>query len=235
MSTQRIIADEDFARIIIRTRINARNITMRLKEDGLYIIVPPYTSTRKIMQVVDLHRDKLKDGYTRMQPPKKMDFSYSIDAPCFKLTVQPGTRQFFSVRCVDDEMIVYCPPNIDLECPENQKMLRMAIIRAMKQRAAAFLPPVLAEHAAAFGLTYRKVKISSSRSRWGSCSSLGSINLSCYLMLLPPHLMDYVMLHELAHLREMNHGPQFWALLDEMTGGMALLLRSELKKFRIML
>ena len=51
-------------------------------------------------------------------------------------------------------------------------------------------------------------------------------------MLLPPRLMDYVLLHELAHTREMNHGPKFWELMNELTEGQAKSLRAELKKFR---
>ena len=73
-----------------------------------------------------------------------------------------------------------------------------------------------------FGLTYRKVRITGARSRWGSCTSAKTISLSCYLMLVPSHLIDYVILHELAHTREMNHGPRFWELLDSMTAGQAL-------------
>ena len=50
-------------------------------------------------------------------------------------------------------------------------------------------------------------------------------------MLVPSHLMDYVILHELAHTREINHGPRFWELLDSMTSGQALRLRAELRQF----
>ncbi|WP_373802195.1 M48 metallopeptidase family protein, partial [Bacteroides heparinolyticus] len=60
----------------------------------------------------------------------------------------------------------------------------------------------------------------------------GNINLSYYLVLLPKHLIDYVLLHELAHTREMNHGERFWALLDKLTEGKAEALRMELKQYR---
>lgn len=59
-----------------------------------------------------------------------------------------------------------------------------------------------------------------------------TISLSCYLMLLPAHLADYVILHELAHTKEMNHSPAFYALLDSFTEGQARKLREELKHFR---
>ena len=76
------------------------------------------------------------------------------------------------------------------------------------------------------------MKINSSKGRWGSCSARKAINLSYYLVLLPKHLIDYVLLHELCHTREMNHGERFWALLNSVTDGKALELREELKQYK---
>ena len=81
-------------------------------------------------------------------------------------------------------------------------------------------------------LPYKSVKINSSRGRWGSCSASKAINLSYFLVLLPKHLIDYVLLHELCHTREMNHGDRFWKLLNELTDGKAMALRQELKNHK---
>jgi predicted metal-dependent hydrolase len=64
------------------------------------------------------------------------------------------------------------------------------------------------------GLHFRGLSVRDQSSRWGSCSSKGTISLNWRLVLLPPALQDYIILHELAHLREMNHSPRFWALLE---------------------
>lgn len=103
-------------------------------------------------------------------------------------------------------------------------------IENFRKQAKMALPLRLQDLAAARGLRFQKVSIHKSRTRWGSCSSKGNISLSLYLMLLPPHLQDYVMQHELTHLVEMNHSPRFWALLDEATNGSSLMLRAELKE-----
>ena len=82
-----------------------------------------------------------------------------------------------------------------------------------------------------FGFKFKDVKIHKTHGRWGSCSSKGNINLSLYLLLLPRHLQDYVMLHELCHTVEMNHGPRFWKKMDEVTDNSSLALREEMKKY----
>lgn len=113
-----------------------------------------------------------------------------------------------------------------------QAWLRKVIEEALRRNAKIILPPRLYALSLRHNLPYKSVKINSSSGRWGSCSARGNINLSYFLVLLPKHLIDYVLLHELAHTREMNHGERFWALLDGMTDGKAQLLRSELRKYR---
>ena len=85
------------------------------------------------------------------------------------------------------------------------------------RREARKVPPVRpAELAAEHGFEYKQVRIKHNVSNWGSCSSKGNINLNLNLMRLPEHLRDYVMLHELCHLRHLDHGPAFQALLASL-------------------
>jgi len=80
----------------------------------------------------------------------------------------------------------------------------------LKQRAKFYLPNSLAEIAEEMGETYKSVSIRLQKTRWGSCSSQRRINLNAKLLLLPKPLMRYVMVHELAHLKHLNHSPAFW-------------------------
>ncbi len=67
-----------------------------------------------------------------------------------------------------------------------------------------------------YGFVYGRVSIRATTSRWGSCSSQKNLNFSYKVLFLPPLLLEYVLVHELCHLREMNHGPAFWALVAEV-------------------
>jgi len=107
-----------------------------------------------------------------------------------------------------------------------------AQVERMRAQAREELPPRLSALAAQHGFHYNKVFIKNNVSNWGSCSSLGNINLNLRLVTLPRHLQDYVMLHELCHLKYLNHGPQFHALLEQVCPGHRALAR-EMKEHKL--
>ena len=129
-------------------------------------------------------------------------------------------------------MRIICPPTADFTDSNLQDWLRKVIEEALRRNAKIILPPRLYMLSEKHRLPYESVQINSSRGRWGSCSSRKKINLSYFLVLLPKHLIDYVLLHELCHTCEMNHGDRFWNLLNGLTDGKALELREELKRYK---
>jgi predicted metal-dependent hydrolase len=80
--------------------------------------------------------------------------------------------------------------------------------------AAAELPPKVVEFAAAHQLKVQRIAIRNQRSRWGSCSRRGTISLNWKLIQAPPFVRDYIILHELMHLRQMNHSARFWRQVE---------------------
>lgn len=93
------------------------------------------------------------------------------------------------------------------------------IDKALRARAAQELPPQLLALADRHGLTVTRVSIRNQRSRWGSCSPRGHIALNYRLLLMPPEVRDYVLIHELMHLRQPNHSIRFWRLVEAACPG----------------
>ncbi len=80
---------------------------------------------------------------------------------------------------------------------------------------------------------YTRITIRNQRTRWGSCSIKGALSFNYRLVFLPPHLAEYIVAHELCHLREHNHSPRFWTLLEEVLPG-ASLCREELREYSLL-
>ena len=88
--------------------------------------------------------------------------------------------------------------------------LSMEEVRALAEQALKTIPPRVAHYARLLGVTYGRITIRNQRTRWGSCSSKGNLNFNCLLMLTPPEVVDSVIIHELCHLKEMNHSDRFY-------------------------
>jgi predicted metal-dependent hydrolase len=94
-----------------------------------------------------------------------------------------------------------------------------AEVATLKARAAEELPPQLLALAARHQLEVTRVTIRNQRSRWGSCSSRGHITLNFRLMLMPPEVREYILIHELMHLKQANHSIRFWRLVEAACPG----------------
>jgi predicted metal-dependent hydrolase len=91
--------------------------------------------------------------------------------------------------------------------------------RALREQARQELPARLIEIATTHGLTVSAVSIRNQRTRWGSCGRDGKISLNWRLVLMPPDVRDYVLIHELMHLRRLDHSPAFWKLVGAACPG----------------
>ena len=118
------------------------------------------------------------------------------------------------------------PPQLP---PEEQE----ARIEELRRAAKADLPGRIARLSEATGLKYGKLSIRASRTKWGSCSGCNNISLSLFLMTLPEHLRDYVIVHELCHTVHHDHSPRFHALVDRLVGGREKARNRELRAFTI--
>ena len=97
-----------------------------------------------------------------------------------------------------------------------QPRLSSEDLHALADQALKLIPARAAHFAPLVGVRYGRITIRNQRSRWGSCSSQGNLNFNCLLMLCPPEVLDYVVVHELCHRKEMNHSPRFWAEVERI-------------------
>jgi len=121
-----------------------------------------------------------------------------------------------SVRRQANNLIVTLPDGADVSDEDVVHTCRDHIIKALRREAKEYLPKRLASLAAEHGHEYYSVRFSHASGRWGSCNSKGVISLNIALMNLPYELIDYVILHELAHTKQMNHSVMFWQTLEAM-------------------
>ena len=89
-------------------------------------------------------------------------------------------------------------------------------INNLANEALLRIPPRVEHFAALMGVEYGRITVRNQKTRWGSCSGKKNLNFNCLLLLAPEEILDYVVVHELCHLKEMNHSPRFWAEVERV-------------------
>lgn len=102
-----------------------------------------------------------------------------------------------------------------VEAEPTEKLTREKVI-ALAEEALKVIPERVEYFAKVIGVTYGKITVRNQKTRWGSCSSKGNLNFNCLLMLAPPEVLDYVVVHELCHRKQMNHSKAFWLEVEKV-------------------
>lgn len=146
-------------------------------------------------------------------PARRLSFKVRtsvIDNP------QDSGRLWLSLDKPTHIRIIEVPAGFSAPNVVSQKALRDVLVEVLREEAKILLPQKLSYFSDQYGFHFHKVTIKHNSSNWGSCSRAGNINLNLNLIRLPEPLCDYVLLHELCHLKEPNHGPRFHALLERL-------------------
>lgn len=193
--------------------------------------MPQRAGKDDLMKALDKHGEKLLTD-CRENVPATIDAFYKVEKGNFSFVLATGNNSRYILRCEGHRATLFYPETANFSDEKTQELLRRVRVTALRHIAKECLPQRLKILAAKHGFSYNAVSVRDSHTRWGSCSSKRNISLSIYLQLLPTHLADYVILHELCHTVEMNHSASFWKLMDRVTEGKAKLLRGELKKYK---
>lgn len=216
----------------------AKHIRVRVMKSGLKVTLPYRSTNDDALKFIYSIRQKLIEKQSKLADSIRQSNiliaeNKVLRTLTFDVSVLRTERKNIHFAFKNKQLLIEFPCNLDCEKEEYQKHFWNGISYFMRKEAKRILPERTKQLAEKFGFTFANVKIQSSKTRWGSCSSKKTINFSLYLLLLPQHLVDYVILHELCHTKEMNHGIKFWMLMDEVTVGKSKSLRLELKKYHM--
>ncbi|MDR1116067.1 MAG: M48 family metallopeptidase [Tannerella sp.] len=224
----------DLGVILLRRNPRARRYTLRVCDGRIYATTPPRGSEREVLSFLARKHDLLLRMLQKSPGRMTLDENTELRSLTFRLQVRRSSLDNFYVAAKDGVLQISCPQQTDFHDERTQQSLWKIVEDALRHEAKRVLPVRLSALAGKHGFRYTAVKINSSRTHWGSCTSLKNINLSLSVMLLPEHLVDYVLLHELCHTVEMNHGDRFWSLMDKITDGKAAAYRGELRRHRLL-
>jgi predicted metal-dependent hydrolase len=231
---KKTITDKDLGIINLTKNNRATRITVRVKQDSIAVTLPAFSTYEKALSFVISKKDWILAQKTKLKVKKLYICNESpFRTLTFEVYIQSAERKNYFISLKNNLLTIEYPNSIDPTSESAQKVFRKAIENGLRHEAKRVLPQMLKKLAGKYGFSYSETKINSSKSRWGSCSSKGSINLSFYLMILPQHLVEYVLLHELCHTKEMNHGVGFWKLMDKVTENQTKKLRLEMKNYHI--
>jgi predicted metal-dependent hydrolase len=193
-------------------RSRRRTIGLAIDHRGLRVGAPLQARLGDIETLIREHGqwvlDKLADWRERPAPEKlavgEGTVIFALGA-ALTVTVTPGSRQRWLFS--EPKLHLFVPPAVDA---------RVVLEKALREKARRVFAERLALYAPRLGVPPPPLRLSAARTRWGSCSHHGGISLNWRLILMPLPVVDYVVTHELAHLREMNHSPRFWSVVEAL-------------------
>jgi len=234
MTAEQFINLDPIGPVSIRKNTRSLRMRLRVKPDGqVQVSIPARISEQKAIEFV---LSKV-DWILKQQQDIKAGLTIFGPDNCFKtkfhqLKVVRVEQQKVSGLVGKGIVQINVPNGQSHQRTEIQQFIRRALVQVMRHEAKVYLPARLGELAAKHGFKYENVVVKHVKSRWGSCSSTNNINLNIHLMRLPDRLIDYVILHELAHTIEKNHGPGFWKLLEKVCPG-ARKLDKEMNQYHV--
>lgn len=201
--------------ILKRSRI-ARNIRFEIKpEEGLSIIVPRLYPVERLPSVIEAKQKWILSKLSRYEEyPVSRHGREKVNGDIIpflgrtlKLFINTDDTGGNTIAMEQDRLFIICRPKIDSVNAILKEWYRTQAEHIIGKRV-----PELSERC---GVSYRKVTIRSQKTRWGSCSQKGNLSLNWKLVTAPPEVIDYVIVHELLHMIEMNHSRRFWKLVDK--------------------
>jgi predicted metal-dependent hydrolase len=197
------------ARIEWRRSPQARRVSLRIDPRGGTVVVtlPPRAGRRAGMALLTAHAAWVSDRLAAL--PAAIAF---VDGAAVPIGGVPHTIR----HCPDEHGAAWLADGA-LHVTGSPDFLARRVGDFLRAEARRGLSAMATVKAAQAGLTIQRLSIKDTRTRWGSCAADGALAFCWRLVMAPVFVQDYVAAHEVAHLRHMNHGPRFWALVNQLT------------------
>jgi predicted metal-dependent hydrolase len=192
----------------IRESARARRMSLRVDPTSarLRVTVPPGTAARKISDFVGRHLEWARDRLDKV--PDRVPLVAGRAVPVLGTPRTIVHDPAFGRRVVLGDA--------DITVGGEAVFVPRRLGDWLKAEAKRQIEPLVRDKAARLGRVVGGITVRDTRSRWGSCASSGRLNFSWRLVLAPPAVLDYVVAHEVAHLAQMNHSPEFWVLCADL-------------------
>ena len=223
--------------VLFQLSKRAKRLSIKLKPfEPVKVVVPAGMHPKDALAFVEANKSWILKNLAKVKERENdltiFDETTQFNTRSFALRIQKSPLSQMRMQLKSGILAIEYPAKMDVKSQNIQDNIRYGIEEALRITAKNYLPLRLHELAQQHGFSYNRVFIKNLKTRWGSCSNVNNINLNLHLMRLPDHLIDSVLLHELCHTKEKNHGKGFWALMDKVTNGKAKQLDREMKNYR---
>jgi len=235
--SEKIIYLEDVGHVKVRKSKRSKNVSIALRPNtGIVLTIPYYVSYKYGLRVLEQKKEWILKHLPKIKAVEKkstvFDETTDFKTSKRKLVISKHNSDKLKTSTSSDTLYIYYPENSTISNPEIQTIIRNVIVKTLRLEAKEYLPTRSVELAKQLNFKYNKLFIKNNKTLWGSCSGKNNINLNLHLIRLPQHLCDYVIIHELCHTVEKNHGSGFWNLMDSIVGD-ARKLSKELNRYSI--
>lgn len=197
--------------LVVREHPTARRLVLRFSPDGtaLRLTVPRRTARRTVLDFLDRHRGWMAERAERAPAalPVGDGTVLPVSGRPVRVRHDPSARRLARlVEGTEPELVAGGPA----------EAVGRRVEEFLRREARRELDAAVARHAGSVGLAPAGLTLRDTRSRWGSCTADRRLSFSFRISMAPPAALDYLAAHEVAHFREMNHGPDFWALCERL-------------------
>lgn len=211
------ITDTEFGRIRVHRSRLSRHVRLKISHEGeLVASLPLRLSQKHVVKLINDSRDELRNIISQKTVNRRAYQNGDDISPSYKLEVAASIQAQPSHVIKQGLVSVFLPASMNENSFEAQDYIREVIEKVLRKEAKNYIPSRVEQLALTYGFSYNSIRFNNAKSRWGSCSSKNNLNFNVALMRLPTHLIDYVIVHELAHTKFMNHSPEFWAQVGQV-------------------